>query len=226
MMPGSRLVYIIFSLLFFISIVHSTLGQDTIFLTNASFEDVPRKGGQHWTPIKGWQDCGTEKFPGETPPDIHPVPGAAWQVNKQPYDGGTYLGLVIRYNNTYESVSQELESSLEQGKCYTFSAFLARSTAYVSATHRSSASNMTENFSHPAVLRIWGGDELCWNGQLLAQSEQVDNSDWKNYTFQFNAAQAHSHITIEAYYTSEASENYNGHVLVDAISPIVEVSCN
>jgi hypothetical protein len=226
MMLRSFAIYFFYSLIFSFSVVNPCLGQDTIFLANASFEDIPRRGGAYYTPIKGWQDCGSEKFPGESPPDIHPVPGAAWQVIKKPYDGQTYLGLVVRYNNTYESVSQKLTSPLELGKCYTFSAFLARSTTYVSATRRSSVSNQTENFSYPAVIRVWGGDEFCWNGQFLAQSEQVENSEWKNYTFQFKAAQTHSFITIEAYYAPASSENYNGHVLVDAISPIVEVKCD
>ncbi|MEO5905099.1 MAG: hypothetical protein ABIQ11_00120, partial [Saprospiraceae bacterium] len=66
--------------------------QQVITLINPSFEDMPRKGGEPPIPIKGWHDCGLSKFPGESPPDIHPVPGVAWEVSKGPYDGETFLG--------------------------------------------------------------------------------------------------------------------------------------
>src|SRR5688572_22282653 len=96
------------------TVLFSTVySQDTIYLFNSSFEDMPRKGGEMSHPIKSWNDCGLSKFPGETPPDIHPLPSRAWGVNMHPFDGYTYLGLVIRYNDTYESVSQALSIPLK-----------------------------------------------------------------------------------------------------------------
>lgn len=193
--------------------------QATIHLNNPSFEDNPR-AGTYKQIINGWQDCGFEMFPGESPPDIHPVPSSAWEVNMRSYDGDTYLGLVVRYNSTYESVSQKLESSLKKDSCYSFSMWLARSEVYESLTRRS----MVENFITPAVLRIWGGNEFCDRVALLSISQPVDNSIWKQNDFEFKSPMDFTYITLEAYY-SPGKEAYNGHVMVDNLSPIVEVGC-
>ncbi|MBK6668056.1 MAG: hypothetical protein IPG48_18445 [Saprospiraceae bacterium] len=47
----------------------------------------------------------------ETPPDIHPK--NFWGVNVEAQHGKTYLGMVARDNNAYESVMQELASPLK-----------------------------------------------------------------------------------------------------------------
>ncbi|MEP6795374.1 MAG: hypothetical protein ABJB16_13675 [Saprospiraceae bacterium] len=197
-------------------------GQITISLDNPSFEDLPRAGTAYTPPIKDWYDCGSQ-FPEETPPDIHPVPEHAWDVSMQPYDGLTYLGLVVRYNNTYESVSQKLEHSLEEGKCYSFSAFLVRSGTYLSGTRRSMSK--LENFISPAVLRIWGGNNACDRLELLGQSDPVDNTSWKEYNFVLQPKEDYTFITIEAYYSDSGIKAYNGHIMVDNLSSIVEMEC-
>ena len=105
-------------------------GQETIRLQNPSFEDMPRKGVPGMPSIKSWHDCGLSKFPTESPPDIHPVMNNAWDVALQSYDGNTYLGMVTRANDTYESLSQALSSPIQDGVCYSFTAFLAQSDQY------------------------------------------------------------------------------------------------
>ena len=105
-------------------------GQESIRLQNPSFEDMPRKGVPGMPSIKGWHDCGLSKFPTESPPDIHPVMNNAWDVALQSYDGNTYLGMVTRANDTYESLSQALSSPIQAGVCYSFTAFLAQSNQY------------------------------------------------------------------------------------------------
>ncbi|MEO6130368.1 MAG: hypothetical protein ABIQ02_00875, partial [Saprospiraceae bacterium] len=100
----------IISFFLFCSLACALIAQEAVMLENPSFEDIPRAGGQSTAPIKGWHDCGLTKFHGETPPDIHPVPTSAWEVSKPAYDGNTYLGMVVRYNDTYESLSQALSS--------------------------------------------------------------------------------------------------------------------
>lgn len=79
--------------------------EGTIQLTNPSFEDVPR----HSRVPRGWYDCG---FPGESAPDTQPDP--TFQVNKAAADGETYLGLVVRDNDTWESISQKLTRPVEK----------------------------------------------------------------------------------------------------------------
>lgn len=209
-----------FSLFFLIDSVWS---QDTIYLNNPSFEDVPRKGTPFSPPIKGWHDCGISKFSSESPPDIHPVPGYAWNVAMRPFEGNTYLGLVIRYNETYESVSQALSIPLKAGKCYSVSAALTLAVTYQSRTNRSK--DYVESFSFPSILRIWGGNEFCSTKELLVQSEPIENLNWKRFEFLLRPSQDYKYLTLEAFYVDELSEKYNGHLLLDGLSPIVEVEC-
>lgn len=196
--------------------------QETIKLLNPSFEDIPRKGGESSASIKGWHDCGLSKFPGESPPDIHPFPGKAWEVSKEAYDGNTFLGMVTRYNDTYESLSQALSSPLNAGVCYSFTAFIAKSELYKSATNRS---ELPENFVKPAVLLIWGGNSFCDKSELLGESPAVNNSEWKQYKFLFRPQRTYKYITIEAFYKTPILEAYNGHILLDGLSDIVPTDC-
>ena len=67
-----------------------------IKLLNPSFEDIPRNSR---APM-GWTNCG---FPAETPPDVHPDPMNQFQVGMTPQNGSTYLGMVVRDNDTWEN---------------------------------------------------------------------------------------------------------------------------
>lgn len=202
-------------------------GQETIRLQNPSFEDMPRKGVPGMPSIKSWHDCGLSKFPTESPPDIHPVMNNAWDVALQSYDGNTYLGMVTRANDTYESLSQALSSPVQSGVCYSFTAFLAQSDQYKSATSRTQqlGTNALENFVRPAVFMIWGGNYFCEKAELLGESPPVTNSEWMQYKFVFQPQHSFKYITIEAFYKTPILEAYNGHVLVDALSEIVPIEC-
>lgn len=198
--------------------------QDTIYLRNPSFEDKPRKGGFGYdTRINGWHDCGVLKFPGESPADIHPTSDAAWGVTKAPFDGKTYLGLVVRFSDTYESVSQKISTSLKANQCYSFSLVMAHDPSYKSPTARSH--RQLESFANPAILNIWGGNNECQNVELLGQSHPVSHSAWKQYEFIFKPQQDLKSITLEAYFEINFTARYNGHILVDALSPIVMIPC-
>ena len=92
---------------------------EPIHLTNPSFEDIPR----YSRPPVGWFDCAKNfGFKGETPPDTQP--SGAFSVSKAPYDGSTYLGMVVRDNDTWESVSQRLSKPMQKGQCYEFSIYI------------------------------------------------------------------------------------------------------
>ena len=187
-----------FSLSLFITCFGQIRGQEIIKLQNPSFEDIPRAGSGATPPIKGWWDCGLSRFPGETPPDIHPVFTIAWEVSKEAYDGDTYLGMVVRDNDSWESLSQALSSPIQGGTCYSFSAFISKSDRYRSRTKKSPDS--LENFDRPAVLMIWGGDYFCEKSELLGESPPVTNVDWKQYNFLLQPKKSHRYITIEAFY--------------------------
>ncbi len=214
---------VIFSFSFLFAHVPGAFAQEVIKLQNPSFEDIPRAGSALTPQIKGWYDCGLAKFPAETPPDIHPVSSGAWGVSKDAYDGETYLGMVTRDNDSWESVSQALSSPLLGGTCYSFSAFISKSEQYRSQTKKSPDS--LQNFDRPAVLLIWGGDFFCEKTELLGESPPVSNLEWKQYNFLFHPQKSYKYITLEAFYKTPILESYNGHVLLDGLSDIVPVDC-
>src|SRR5690606_19877691 len=88
--------------------------QQIVKLENPSFEDFP----QHSRPPTGWTNCG---FFDESPPDVQP--SGAWGVFWPAMDGNTYLGMVTRENETYESVGQRMNGILWAGTCYQISFF-------------------------------------------------------------------------------------------------------
>lgn len=215
-------VFACISLLPFVS-----YGQVDIELKNPSFEGYPTQGTfispNLPTPLpKGWYDCGRIYFPEETPPDVHP--NNYWENTVMPSDGETYLGLVVRNNETWESVSQRLNTPLKKDQCYTFSIDLARSNNYWSRSK--DGTDNVSNYSTPAVLRVWGGTGFCNTDQLLTESIPVTNSDWKSYTFEIEVNSNYRFITFEAFYKTPILEPYIGHILLDNISTFKAYNCN
>ena len=196
---------------------------DTIQLRNGSFEDTPRAGNYISATIKGWYDCGLVQFPRETAPDIHPI--NFWEVTLPASNGDTYLGLVIRDNDSWESVSQRLSSPVEGGTCYKFTIDLARSSTYLSGS-RSRSDDVKVQYTRPAVLRIWGSNGYCGKRELLGETVPIENFNWKTYEFKFEPKQSHLFIVIEAFYKTPVLFPYNGHILLDNASGLVVVPCD
>lgn len=196
---------------------------DTIRVKNGSFEDRPR-AGEYYTPsIKSWYDCGAVQFPRETAPDIHPID--FWEVRLPASEGNTYLGLVVRDNESWESVSQRLTSPITKGKCYKFSVDLARSNTYLSGS-RSRNDDVKVQYTRPAVLKVWGSNGYCGKKELIAESAPVENFNWETYDLEFKAKNSHLFISIEAFYKTPVLFPYNGHILLDGLSDIIEMSCD
>ncbi len=189
---------------------------DSIFLQNPSFEDFARASR---TP-RAWIDCG---FPGESPPDTQP--DETFSVSKQAQEGNTYLGMVVRDNDTWESVGQRLSKPMQAGKCYQFSIYLARSELYVSVSRRS-PEQKEANYITPAVLQIYGGFDYCDKSFLLAKSKRIINHRWIQYTFKFEPDKDYTHLLFEVFYQTPVLFPYNGNVLLDAASPLVEMPCD
>lgn len=206
---------------FFILIYNLAYSQaDTVRLRNPSFEDTPKQGGPGFTGIASWFDCGKINFPEETPPDIHP--NGYWENNLPASDKKTYLGMVVRDNNTYESVSQRLDTMLEADKCYNFSLHLAKAERYISQTR---TTGEKANYTTPIVLRIWGGSGFCNAKELLGESDPVNNTSWQINTFEFRPKSNIRSITFEAYYKTPTFVPYNGNILVDGGSELIRVAC-
>lgn len=186
---------------------------ELIQLINPSFEDMPR----HSKAPRAWSDCG---FKGESAPDIQP--SGIFSVTKPAADGNTYLGLVVRDNDTWESVGQELSKPLEKGKCYSFSISLCRSELYVSISR---LSDQTANYTTPAKLRIYGGNSFCEKKELLAESPIIANTRWQDYNFKLEPGKNYSFLILEAYYKTPTLVPYNGNLLVDNFSDIKVSNC-
>lgn len=206
---------------------HNTTSKPAeIFLDNPSFEDYPHVGIRN-SSVEGWYDCGRNFFPSESPPDIHPSPDPGqpyFNVRTTPYDGKTFLGMVARENNTWESVSQRLSEPLKPGKCYNFSIYLCRSDTYTSAVSNNRFDLVP--FTRRIQLRIWGGNTYCGKLELLDASPLVNNTAWTRFEFQFKPKAQVSYIMLEAFYETPILFPYNGNILVDKASSIVEFNCN
>ncbi len=228
--------YIIFFVFALFAFCNEVLGQDVI-LTNPSFEGRPTQGDSRYQlSLNGWSDCGPLKFPGESPPDIHPNnywtnPRTGEGVDLTPANGNSYIGMVVRKNNTYESITQQLEQPLKQDQCYIFSIDLARELDYWSGISGVPRSD-TFRFSTPIVLRIWGSNTPCFATnrdvpQLLGESDPVDYEEWKTTVFsQIKPTKDFRYITLEAFYKTPLFEPYLGHVLVDNASTFVAIDCD
>ena len=204
---------------------------DTINLNNASFEDIPRAGGvTNMLAIRGWHDCARTAYPDQTPPDIHPHEDA-WMVSVGPADGKTFLGMVVRNDEaeSHEFLSQALEVPINAGDCYDFSIYLAQSTRYMglrSPVGYTDSVTFSRPFMTPAILRIWGGKSICSKDELLGESPAIDNNDWRVFEFRFEPELSHRYITLEAFYEVPILTPYNGHILVDKASAIIQVVCD
>ncbi len=188
----------------------------TIYLTNPSFEDMPRVGSAP----KGWADCG---FPGESAVDIQPDPMRLFKVDKPAQHQYTYLGMVTRDNDTWERVNQRMSEPMKAGQCYEFSIRLARSERYLS---KSRVSNTDENYDTPIRLRIRGGYEICDVGEVIGQSPLITSRSWQEYRIKLQPQEDFTHIMLEAYYKTPIFFPYNGNILLDNIQPITPVDCD
>ncbi len=187
-----------------------------IVLENPSFEGFPQPG----RPPENWFDCGKR---GETPPDTQP---GAFSVKKQASHGTTYLGLVVRDNETWEGVSQKLTRPLEINQCYELSLDLAQSVFYISL---SKTTGMETNFAEPVILQIYGGYGYCDRKELLAQTGFVNFSNWKTIPFRLSPKKGnYTYLIIQAYFTTSKKpllEAFNGNILLDNASPIRPIPC-
>jgi hypothetical protein len=182
-----------------------------IKLENPSFEDYP--GAAH-TP-KGWFDCG---FDGQTAPDVQP--NGSFSCTKLAYKDSTYVGMVVRDDNTWEALGQKLRKQLLKNVKYSFSLYACQSDLYMSTSQLSGTS---VNYITPSVIRIWGGNDLCKKTEMLAESPPIDFKDWKKLDFTLFPKANYSYFTIEAFYKVPTVVPYNGNILIDNASAIVPI---
>ncbi len=200
-----RILFFSFIFVGFLSLQGQT--PQTITLDNPSFEDYP--GAAH-TPF-GWFNCG---FTGETDVDVQPN---SFQVTRLAQNGRTYIGMVTRDVNTWESVGQRLKSPILKGVKYNFSFYAARSELYMS---ESQLTHKMVNYITPAIVRVWAGNSACAKDELLAETPQVSAAEWQHFIFNFKAKSNYEFIVVEAFYKVPTLFPYNGNILLDNFSEI------
>jgi len=184
--------------------------QDVIELTNPSFEDWARC----CKPPSGWFSCGDSKL---NTPDVQP---GAFYVVLPAMEGKTYLGMVTRNVDSWESIFQDLSSPMQKDTTYVFSIYLAKSETLVSQDR---LTKKDVNYNTPTLLRIWGENSECENGELLVSSPLIDHDYWKKYDFVFTPSENWNILRLEAYYETD-NKPYNGNLLLDNCSGIVKIN--
>lgn len=137
-------------------------------------------------------------------------------------DGRTYLGMVVRDNDTWERVSQRLVKPLNGGDCYEMELYICRSEVYIS---QSRTTGKQVFYNEPAVLRIWGGYGMCGREEMLAESEPINNVNWKKISFELRPNRTYRYLMLEAFYKTPVLIPYNGNLLLDHVSEITRIPC-
>ncbi|TNE67236.1 MAG: OmpA family protein [Bacteroidetes bacterium] len=213
-MPFTSKLFWAFGLLGLPTLAGAQQSDNLIAFVNPSFEDLPKC----CEAPTGWYNCGK---PDESPPDIQP---GSFQVTKTPSQGSTYLGLVVRDNETWEGVGQRLSQPLEQDECYEFAVDLCRAELYLSLSR---TTGEEVNYATPAKIRVWGGMGYCDKRELLYETPLITTTRWLTYTFRLNPKKgSYSFILIEAYFKTPTLFPYNGNILLDNASAIKQIDCN
>jgi len=201
------------------------IAQKDIPFANPSFEGKPMKGvmefGMYSPLLKEWKDCGVYEFPLETPYDLHP--NNYWEVSKSAQDGNTYVGLVVRDNESWESISQKLTHPVLKDVCYSFSYNASVSRNYWSPTREELDKEI--NYTTPCILSFFAGDEICSTKYYLGSSPLITNNGWMTFEISFSVPENCQFFYIGADYEFEDSKAYNGHVLIDNLSNLTVVPC-
>jgi len=179
-----------------VTLTTSMFGQIT--LNNPSFEDEPADA----TVPMGWFPCAPQ-----TTPDI--LPGF-WGVYSEASEGETFVGLITRFDGSYESIGQRFSERLDKETCYSFKIDLAQSLAYA-------------GYNDPLKIRIWISNKKCRKEQMVFESEFIEHSNWKTYEVKFTPEIKAKFILIEAFYT-EGKISKTGNILLDNITPLIPCS--
>jgi hypothetical protein len=186
-------------LLFFLFLVALLPNQvySQIVIPNSSFEEIDPI---HFKALQ-WTACKINSSP-----DLLPGP---WGVTKKASDGQYYLGLITRENNSYESVSINLNQSLEKDSCYVLVFDLAKDSHY-------------SGYKASICLRFWAGGTDCEKKELLFKTEAIEHNSWKTYSYNFIPSSSFSNLIIEAYYKTPTVVPYRGNILLDSFRPILK----
>ena len=123
------------------------------YFKNPSFEDdqftVDGK-------LSEWNDCGLPRY---TPPTVHEDGKTIFKVQHKASEGKNFISMVVRDDESWELISQELSTSLSPLNEYIFKLDVAFSESMTSPTTKSILN--PASFDNPIILRIYGGQSSC-----------------------------------------------------------------
>ncbi len=193
-----------------------TIAQIAVPLLNPSFEissaptDAVDRNAHEVVP--SWENWAAKNFPGQDPPEVYSG-NTTRHIHQDAQDGDTYIGLTVRKNDSWESIGQELQVPLAGGQHYSLSLYLCLDPAY--AIRAQGYRSRGVNYDKPVIIRIRGASAFGESGQVLAESDPVQNKDWKVYYFDLYPEKVYRYLIIEAFYVPGTSVHYMGHVLID-----------
>lgn len=198
----------------------ASLHSQTIPIKNKSFEGFPSNNSKYLEnfELMSWYNLGDSL---ESPPDIHPC--NRFNVDQKPSDGSTFLGMVVRDNNTTEKIYQHLSSPIKKGRLYQFTIDLCQSLSYKSVSR---ISRRPMNYTIPTCLSVDGITATKELIQNLYTTEAVTNNEWQKYTIRFIAHQDIDYLRLSAAYEEPCVEAYGGNILLDNMSDIEPITCN
>lgn len=210
-MPKNVLFFFLF---FFVQVTFAQSGE-MITLYNPSFEDI----AQPFYSPQGWYDC---SFEGEYINIIHAGNSPFTGISQRAFMGKTYLGLVVRENQTWEAIGQKLKSTMQVGNCYEFHLKLCKSEHFFSRNKEEDKID----YKGTAKIKIWGSNDFCQSEELLAETSNIDHYNWRDYVFVLSPQSGNiTHLKIESYHSEDSLYAYDGNVLIDHATPLVAIDC-
>ena len=156
-------------------------------IKNGSFEGRPQDARMP----DGWFACSKT-----TTPDI--LPGF-WGVYLSPADGESYLGMITRDDQTFESIGQRLKTPLKKAQCYEFNIDLAHAEAYA-------------GYDDNIRIEVYASKKKCRQDQLLFKSPIITHSLWRTYPITFVSTDDWKYVMVRAV---QVDPTANGNILID-----------
>ncbi|MBK6947772.1 MAG: hypothetical protein IPH16_06625 [Haliscomenobacter sp.] len=129
----------------------------------------------------------------------------------------------MRPDGSQERICQELVQPLDSGACYLFALYAALSPHYLSFDART---GQPLDYNRPVRIRVLGGKNRCGDETVLGISPPVVSADWIRVEFLLQPVASCDFLCLEVAFLHPDSLPYGGHALVDALSPLLEVSCD
>jgi hypothetical protein len=204
-----RLNYLLLITYLLLGISKISLGQNLI--KNGGFE-IGQPGASLLP--SAWYSCGSK---GYTPPNLHNETADApiFEVRTKAKDGDQFVSLVVRKDQSFEGIGQNLDKALEKDSVYLLQLYLNTSVAFESRTKLTSDDKTS--FATAADLEIYG---LSKSGKyiLIDAFTDIEHHEWKSYTSKFKAQEHFKALEFRTYFQFDYLLPYNGHLLIDEIS--------